>query len=355
MKKKLIYNIKIICLCLFVFSLGIEYWDPFGIRHVFTVTKFAGFSYALFSFIGAKNNFAITKYNKQFIYNIILLWFWLTLISLVNTGLKGGGLHLFMGVLQAIILFWLVFNDVQNNPIIKKYIFYSFIIGIVFVSTLLSFGIGVENRIGESSSDIDNISRLYFMGMNPNRMGDLAAIAILMVFSLIFSNNNNKLRYLLFLTLPSLLTIIGFSGSRGSFVVVFLGLSVFFLLKRTKVYNKVIFLIIGFISSVFMIKYLSEFSVLQERLFRSYETGDTGSRIELWTHVFSIIQENLFFGTGKSGYEFKMNQISGSPKDPHNIFLYVGAVGGIAGLVLLLQFYLNVLKNSLINLKLNQD
>ncbi|WP_347375009.1 O-antigen ligase family protein [Aequorivita sp. Q41] len=349
------YKIKIISLCLFVFSLGIEYWDPFGFRNIFTITKFAGLLYAFFSFFDIKRNFAITKQNKLLVYSSLILWFWLTFVTLISSSLIGEDIFLFLGVLQVIILFWLVFNDVMNNPKVRNYVFLSFISGIVFISILLSFGIGIEDNKGDLINDIDN-TRIYFMGMNPNRIGDLAAIAVLLVFSIVFSGkNSNKLRYLLLITIPSLLSIIGFSGSRGSFILVFLGLGVFFMLKKSKAFQKILFIIIGVVSGVLINNFMSNFDLLQKRLASSLNSGEAGGRIEIWEDVFNIIQENLIFGVGHGGYGFKMAQIYGVPKDSHNLFLFVWAVGGTIGLVILLIFYTKVFKNSWFNLRINGD
>jgi len=338
-----------------VFSLGIEYWDPFGVRNVFTITKFAGILYTLLSFIYLKKNLELTQMNKPLVYSLFLLWFWMTLVSLFSSNIVGADIYLFLGFFQLIILFWLVFNDVSNNPKIRNYIFLSFVSGVVLVSILLSLGIGIENVQGDLVRGADG-TRIYFMGMNPNRMGDMGAIAILLVFSLVFSGSyKSKKRYLFLLLIPSLLTVIGFSGSRGSFVLTFLGLFVFFLLKKQRIQRRIIFMVIGAFSIMLIYEFMSGFEILQQRLVMSIEEGDTGGRLRIWEKVLDIIQRNPIVGVGQAGYDFQMKQIYGTEKDPHNLFLFVWAVSGIVGLALIIYFYINVMKRSLMNLKENKD
>src|SRR5690606_31942802 len=161
----------------------------------------------------------------------------------------------------------------------RNYIFLSFVSGVVLVSILLSLGIGIENVQGDLVRGADG-TRIYFMGMNPNRMGDMGAIAILLVFSLVFSGSyKSKKRYLFLLLIPSLLTVIGFSGSRGSFVLTFLGLFVFFLLKKQRIQRRIIFMVIGAFSIMLIYEFMSGFEILQQRLVMSVEQGDTGGRI----------------------------------------------------------------------------
>lgn len=354
MERSLIYRIKIFSLCLLAFSLGFEYWDPFGVRSIFTVTKFAGFLYAFLSLFDLKNNLKISIHNRVFIYSAFSLWLWLTFISLVNVGINGGNLSFLFGILQVILLYWLVFNDVLYNPKIRQLVFLFLILGMLLISILLSLGIGIENLRGDQIDDIDS-TRVYFMGMNPNRMGDLAAIAILLIFSLVFSRKNNKIWFLLLLIIPSLLSVIGFSGSRGSFIVIFLGLCFFFLLRKSTIRQKMVFLVIGSVSSIFIFGFLENFEMLQGRLTNTYEGGDIGGRFDIWKSVLNIIQENPVFGTGTEGYKLKMLQEYGEQKDPHNLFLYVWVVGGMIALLLLLIFYIRTLKNALLNLKINRD
>ena len=356
MDNNIIYKLKIFCLCLFVFSLGFEHWDPFGVKNIFTVTKFSGFMYAVFSLNDLKKNFYISKQNRLLVYSGFSLWFCITIRSFLDTGINGGNMYLSLGFFQVIILFWLIFNDVQNNPKIRYLIFLFLIFGMILIAALLSLGIGIQDMRGEKVADIDS-ARLYFMGMNPNRMGDLAAMAVLLVFSLIFSKTRESkiIYYLLIISIPSLLSIIGFSGSRGSFVVVFLGLSLFFLLRKSTKLQKLMFLFIGTVAALLIMSFMKNFEILQGRLESTYEGGDVGGRLEIWRSVLSVIQDSPFLGTGISSYRMNMLQIYGEEKDPHNLFLYVWVVGGLVSLSLLLTFYIKSFKNALANLKINGD
>src|SRR5690554_7664497 len=128
--------------------------------------------YAVFSLNDLKKNFYISKQNRLLVYSGFSLWFCITIRSFLDTGINGGNMYLSLGFFQVIILFWLIFNDVQNNPKIRYLIFLFLIFGMILIAALLSLGIGIQDMRGEKVADIDG-ARLYFMGMNPNRMGDL--------------------------------------------------------------------------------------------------------------------------------------------------------------------------------------
>jgi len=340
------YKIKIFFLYLFVFSLGYEYWDPFGVRNIFTVTKLLGLLYFVFSLLDFKKNFSLSK-NKKIVIIAFSVWLYLVLVSFVSATIYNGDINLRFSFLQVIFLLLLVMNDISNNPLVREKLFIFYIFGISLIAFFVQSGIGIERA---------EFSRLYFMGLNPNKLGNFSVFALLMLFILVFEKNrlSNK-KYFLLLLIPNLLMLIGLSGSRGAFVGLFLGVFSFFLLKKDSYKNKFIYFLIGGISISIFLNYLNSFEVLQNRLQRTYEGGDTGERFEIWKNVLDIYLDYPIFGIGDAGYQYEMSNRFNEIIDPHNLFIYIMVYGGTVGIFLFLWFYINLLKKAFLSWKINKS
>lgn len=353
---KKLYSIKLWFLFLFLASLGYEFWDPFGVRSFFTITKFFGIIYALLSVLDFKSNFRINKQNKVLIFSMLLMWLWMLLVTLFKTVIYVKEPNFMFSILQVIIMFWLVFNDVDKNPKVKNKLFLSFILGVFSISILLNFGIGIQTHDGNILDTMDG-SRVYFMGMNPNAMGNLASLSILLIVQFVFgnnNNNNNNKRYLLLAFIPNLLYLIGISGSRGSFFILIIGILIFFGLKKTSIGLKITYLFIGSFLLFFFLDYLSGFDKLQNRLISTYETNDTGNRTELWEAAIKVFFEHPIFGVGYDGLSIEMSRIS-TNVTAHNVFLDFAIMGGIIAFVLYINFIRIILVRSWKSLKLYAD
>lgn len=352
--KHFFYYIKLFFLFAFVTTLGYEYWDPIGLRSSFTLPKLFGLLYAITALTDIKNNFSINKTNKALILSGLALWLWIMFVTLFKSTVYHYDLNLFLGLFQVIILFWLVYNEIDNNNTLKPKIFIAFSLGMFSVSLLLAFGIGLEAADGSDIDNLDN-ARVYFMGMNPNRMGALASLAVLLIFHLVFSNTfQNKLRYALLLLIPNLLMLIGLSGSRGAFFMVLLGLLILFGFKKTSIFKKVIYIFLGLAIAIFLIDYLSEFDKLQSRLIETYEAGDTGERFKLMGAALQIFENHPFVGVGYNGLAIEMQKIS-SNSTAHNVFIDFAVMGGLVAFVLFANMIRILFQRSLKFSKLNRD
>src|SRR5690606_16549917 len=112
------------------------------------------------------------------------------------------------------------------------------ILSVFLMGTLVTFGIGLDLEY-----DIElGSSRLSFFGSNPNQVGNLSAIAFIFAVHMLFSRKNyfNKKTFLLLLFIPSLISLVSLSGSRGSLVVVGLGFVFLIFLKRGNIRQKLL-------------------------------------------------------------------------------------------------------------------
>lgn len=352
--QKTIYKIKITTLLAFAFSLFYLYYDPFGVRSSFTITKGLGLLYAILSIYGWRENFTLKYKNKRTIKTLFVFYMWMLLVSILTYNKTTGYVNTQFTLLQNVVLFWLVTNDINKNPKLKKWLFLSFSFGVLLAAILANFGIGVETGIGDST-DLDSVSRLYFFGMNPNGVGQLAMLASLLVISLTFNQQGkHKIKYLLLLTLPSLLMFIGYSGSRGAFFAFFAGLFIIFFLKKEKIKIKTLYAILGVLFIVIIFNFFADFQGLQDRITLTIVEGETGGRSTIWGYVLSIIYENPLFGVG-SNYGHEMAIRYGKPFDPHNMYLYIWASTGLIGLSIFIYFLWLLLKSSIYKITKDND
>lgn len=184
--------------------------------------------------------------------------------------------------------------------------------------------------------------RLFLFGENPNSSSTRMAISGLIWLYIILENPAqwSKIRYLFLFGVFVLLWFVLVSGSRGSLVA--LVLSAVFMFFRARISLKIkVFTLLFFIPSLYFIYDLvandMELSII-DRMDSMLERGETGSRTKIWETVLEIINDNILIGVGENGYIDEMTTRFGHYIDPHNMFLYVFACGGILALITLLVF-----------------
>lgn len=343
MKANKIYKIKIYSLLLFVFSLPFEYWDPFGIASFFTVTKFSGLLYFGLSLSDIADNFKLQTV-KQPVMVLFCLWLFLLFQGIINYW-HGTSLSVYsFTFLQNIVLFWLISNDLIRNDRLAGKLFISLITGVFLMASLSSFGIGLSNEInGEIGT-----YRLSFFGSNPNSVGNLAALAMLFAISIIMDKTKpfgNK-GFLLIITLPSFISILSLSGSRGALVISFVGVFVLFLFQKIALNRKIMMLLLGSAFVVFTAMKMMQSDIMQRRIYLTTSEGSLGGREIIWKHALDIFYENPFLGLGNTGYQYEIIQRYGMYMDTHNLFLYFMATGGVIALFLYLIFLFNLFRAS---------
>src|SRR5690606_38381533 len=93
------------------------------------------------------------------------------------------------------------------------------------------------------------------------------------------------------------------TGSRLSFISLFLGISVIFILyKKQGVFSKILILGIGVVAAIFLFDLAMQSEVLSARLTKTAEDGHLAGRESIWLTVMPLIENNLIFGVGRTGY-----------------------------------------------------
>lgn len=350
-------ELRHLMLYMFIFLLGYENWNALQLAGGITIPRLAGLFYGSLALSNCKMLFSINNLNKHFIIILLLLWGWLVSVSIFSVFIYGYDAQVYFTFFQVIVLFLIITNEVRLYPEVRNRIFLSFVMGVMSIHVLLLMGIGIETgNDGQVVGSVDEATRVWFMGLNPNLMGTLAAMSLLLIISLVFSGIiRTKLRYGLLFLLPSCLLLIGQSGSAGAYLLIFLGVAAFFILIKARIKRKLALFVIGGALSVYMVFFLSGFEYLSDKILRFFETGDTTHRTALWGYALQIATDHPFIGIGKPGARYVMSITSHMNKTAHNVFLDLLMWGGPIALGLYLYFFWSLAKRGWTRLKATGD
>lgn len=321
---------------IFIFSIPFTYWDPWGISHYFTVSKMAGYLYFAIAVLDFPRSLNLRKIGSQ---TIILIATYLIFVasSVINysSGLDRSVTH--TTLLQNIILFALLASDFTRfGKDFGRRAIFAFIFSVSALGSLAMFGIGIEQNSG-----VVGEGRLVMFGTNPNGIGQNAALALVLLFALFLYRHRFKDQRFSALSLslsPLLIFLIGASGSRGALIALVVGVLTLTVSFRADLLKRFTLVVAAACGLVVVLDQVLKSEIMSKRLIRSLNNNDFGGRTDIWAHVLSIIGEAPVLGHGSSGFELRIIQDYGVYIDPHNIFLYVMAIGGLVALGLFLIF-----------------
>lgn len=318
-------------LLLLVFFIGLEYWEALKLGPHFTISKALGFLYFVIALLGFKEIFTP---NKKLLYPILaLLVFYFVYItsSLFSHLIDNYELNfqaIFMPI-QFIVFYFLVLLDVNKNPELKNKILISFIMGAMCIYILLMNGIGVHAGKGNEVADsTEGIVRVYFMGMNPNDLGNIAVLSTLSTFYLARDVIVRPfLRYACYLMILPFLHLIVYSGSLGALLALFVGLSIVFVDSRTLQFNTMLAIILVVVL-IINLSVSIDIDFLINRLERFLSTGNTTGRVDIWKTNISMVLDHPIIGVGPLS----------DLRTSHNIFVDAFVWGGFLGLLAYFTF-----------------
>lgn len=327
-------------LYLFFFSLNFEVWDPFNTGGNFSVAKLTGFLYA-FSLIPKIQSFLkIPRGLKPYVRLLLFFYVFLVFISFININFYSSDFLQF-SILQNLILFVFLLNHERLSPGALEKSFIFFFIGSLTLSACFYLGLGLE---------INSEGRVSLFGDNENIIGIRMVISSLILTHIILKYRKRVSKFI-YLLLPlayiPLVTLMLNTGSRLSFISLFLGISVIFILyKKQGVFSKILILGIGVVAAIFLFDLAMQSEVLSARLTKTAEDGHLAGRESIWLTVMPLIENNLIFGVGRTGYLEYVNRIFGGNKSPHNVIIEVLAYTGIIGLFVFLRFLYKIFLSS---------
>lgn len=332
-----------ITLYIFFFSTNFEVWDPFNTGGNFSIAKFCGFLYFASILPNLPYFFKVKLFKKTF--SIIATFFvFLSVMGLVNINYLSPNFFDF-SIFQNILLWIILINHSYKDEKLLDKAMLVLSIGAVVTAVFYYLGIGVEISLN---------GRISLFGDNENTIGIRMCIAITYLSYLVFQNKlglGDK-RYLLLIPIPLMISLMISTGSRVaiiSFGAIFI--TELLMIKTKNISTKVIIFILGFFFALYVFNLVTSSDVLYNRLVNSAENEDLGGRADLWVNLIPLIENNIFFGVGKTGYEFYTVNLRGKLFSPHNVILEVLSYTGIVGLFLFFLFLWNIYKYSVFKYK----
>lgn len=327
-------NLKLGLLFIYFFSTPFLYWDPLGVRSSFTVPAFAFLLYLVIMALKPLENLNF----KYFILTggaLFLLWFLFLFHGVYGTGGVYSDSGLDISFLQIIIMMWLVQSHLYKDESAYFVVWKAVAAGCILTAALISLGIGLMAASGDEYYG----KRLYFFGMNPNQLGNIAALGLVLssLFILEVQRDISRLQKVLaIITVACCLYILAYTASRGAFLVFLLPFLLTLTFSHLKFYKKAIVAVVATLAVSILIFFVIDVSLLVERFTDSPNVGSLGDRTNRWRAAFDIFFSSPIFGVGEGAYKNITSRIYGFSGSPHNSFLQIMAYGGVVGLFLFL-------------------
>src|SRR5690606_9970615 len=90
---------------------------------------------------------------------------------------------------------------------------------------------------------------------------------------------------------------------------------------------------VGIIIGILIMNYVLSSEILYQRLVASIKEQDLSDRNIIWQTLIPLINNNVFFGVGLTGYELYCFKVFGRIISPHNVIIEVLCYTGIIGLL----------------------
>mgnify|MGYP001306208754 CR=1 FL=1 len=324
-------SIQNLALYMYFFSIIFESFNLFGLG---SISFFTGIFYVLV-IAPSINNLVVINKNIYFLWPIVVFTIYLSLVSLVNINSFSSKIFDLQLILNLCIFFIVINHVKKDNKVIEKAFcafFYSAFIG----SLMLILGIGTE-----ISDEGLRPGRIMFYGSGPNELGIKLASALAIGSVFIFQSKFGYSiihKLILLLCLPIIFYAILQTGSRTAITVPFLALFLWFFARILASRYKIIAIISGLsiltVVAIPLVFFAMQSEVIVDRFLNTgaADFGSQNGRFFLWLGFFSLIQENLIFGNGLSGFEKISQDFFGFIESPHNAILEVALYSGLIGL-----------------------
>ncbi len=334
-------KLQSLSLILFFFSVNFEIWDPFNTGGFFSLAKLFGIIYFL-TILPTINKFiVIPKKIRGIVTPLILFYILLLLMNSLNIGYASSD-FLSTSILLNIIFFIFVINHERLMPGIIEKAFIGFLFGAVLSVICFYLGIGVEVTLD---------GRVSLFGDNQNIIGLRMVIALFFLTHLLTKYGKNLSKTfslsLILLYFP-LNTLLLNTGSRVAVISLMVGVVLFIALYKFKnILIKALILLAFILLSGAGLNFILSSEVVGKRLMQTVEQGNLAGRDDIWRSILPLIQDNLLFGIGQTGYADLTIKAFGRLTSPHNVILEVLSYTGFIGLFLYLLFIYRAFFSSL--------
>lgn len=292
----------------------------------------------------------ITKQNRyygNYVYAPLLYCIYLFFVNILHITNYNTPVFDFT-LFECFVLFALFLIHFKHNNNAPSIAMQGFAFGALTLSVLASRGIGVE---------IDSSMRLKIFDMNPNTVGMLLSMGIIVIINSLIVRDELHLKIFRFFFIAALIPMLAtimLTGSRTAFAITTFSLVVLLLLIpiKTKVI-KIIILIMCGLGLIYAINTFMQQSdtIIVERLLKTKEAGDMSERDDMWLRLLPHIFNSPIWGYGETGYvdvsreAFGFSMVTKEQTvgfSPHNVILEILIKGGVIGLLFWLWLWKNV-------------
>ena len=292
----------------------------------------------LFTIIPHLKRFLSTENIKKFIFPLLALYIVIVVANSVSSDSNSNTIFSFQ-LMQFIVLFWIIINHGKMYPLVIEKAMLSLAFGSVVLAILFYLGYGIEVYGG----------RMRMLGDNPNIIGIRMVVASSILTLAIIQNRLGfgKIRYLMAIPLPLLITLMVQTASRVAILAFAITVIVGILLFRSKVsIKRLISIPVGTIILILIMQYIIGDDLLRNRMFDTYEDHDFSGRLDIYNNLMPLVYQNPILGIGETGYRTMFGEAS-----PHNVLLEVMIYSGIIGLILYLTFISRIILQALLSLE----
>jgi len=339
----LVDKIRQIILKLLVLSMLFQAWNPFNNPYL-NPTLIFFYLYFLFSLLNFKYSFSI-HHTKRFLVPLFILWLFMVIMTyhFYEPNTKNA-FSILRNFLMQIVFFLLLINDLYNNQKLLGSLIKIYFLALLIFIVAYSFGLGVEYKQG----------RLFIFGTNPNMLGQLVVLGIILIISSIYDQNPlvHLKKYTLFF-IPALLVILGVSGSRGAFLGLVIGLFIYLILYKNRLQQKIVFILLGVFFGGLSLYGVMQIDIMKTRFDQQAKDETYGGRTKIWKAAFIIVKENPVAGVGLARFEKEMKLLKFKGVAVHNEYLAILAYTGIIGLTIFLIFLITIVRGAIRYLREN--
>lgn len=323
---------KLIFFFMFVFTFPFLYFDPFGVRHFITINAMFFLLYFLLSMLSIKYSIRLGKV-LPIIFPLIFLWFIFSVHAAFSFYDFQPSIEINKTFPQILVMLILIITSLRYDAKALGIVRLALSLSMVLTALLIFKGVGLQAGNEEEYYG----GRLYFFGMNPNSLGNIAAFTIINNILYFFEDKKKQKwiqNWMLVLAIFSSFWVLFFTASRGAFLAVGIGISTTILLSRVSFSKKISFI---FLTSLLLFPIIINFvdlSLIVNRFSEFSEISSLGGRTRRWIAALEIFSWYPIFGVGNNGYDVLTNLHHGFIGSPHNSFIQVLALGGIFGFCL---------------------
>lgn len=290
----------------------------------------------------------IGKNYGKFVWSIFLFILLFTFINLINKCEYNTPVFPVSIFLCFILMLLMLIHSLYDRKVLS-FCLHGLAFGGVLMSIFFFLGIGIS--IGDDQ-------RLVMFGENSNALGIYMGLsAIIILYDFVLNSNFGKYRFLLLLFFVPIVNLMFATGSRTAFLIfLFSIIVILFFHSPNSLLGKIALIAIGIVCCIYTFNKLKKTdSVIIQRLIETVEEGNTSGRDRIVESLIPYIIESPIWGYGQTGYvnvsknalakvSIIGNVIYGY--SPHNVIIEILLYTGIFGLLLWLNFWWNIGKES---------